>query len=258
MEAQITVAMRRLITLLTDFGTADGYVGEMKGMLLSLASDADVVDITHDIRPQDVDHARLTLARVWRRFPRGTVHIAVVDPGVGSARAALAVASDGRFLVGPDNGVLSPALLVGGVRAVELPTPANASATFHGRDVFAPAAAALARGEALDALGAEARNPVIRRTPEPARRADGSLEGEVIMIDRFGNAVTNLVAMHGGTVDAAGQRIAVRRTYAEVAPAAPVAVIGSTGFVEVAVRDGDASRTLGLTRGSRVVLRTSD
>ena len=93
MEAQITVAMRRLVTLLTDFGTADGYVGEMKGVLLSLAPDADVVDITHDIRPQDVDHARLTLARVWRRFPRGTVHVAVVDPGVGSPRAALAVAA---------------------------------------------------------------------------------------------------------------------------------------------------------------------
>src|SRR5215471_2729823 len=147
--------MRRLITLLTDFGTADGYVGEMKGVLLSLVPDSDVVDITHDIRPQDVDHARLTLARVWRRFPRGTVHVAVVDPGVGSPRAALAVASDGRFLVGPDNGVLSPALLVGAARAVALPLPAHASASFHGRDVFAPAAAALARGEPLETLGVE-------------------------------------------------------------------------------------------------------
>jgi hypothetical protein len=249
--------MRRLVTLLTDFGTADGYVGEMKGVLLSLAPDADVVDITHDIAPQDIDHARLTLARVWRRFPKGTVHVAVVDPGVGSSRAALAVSSDGWFLVGPDNGVLSPALLVGGVRAVALPLPANVSATFHGRDVFAPAAAALASGESLDALGVEAPKPVIRRTPEPTRHTDGALEGEVIMIDRFGNAVTNLVALHGGIVDAANRRIAVRRTYAEVAPDTPVAVVGSTGFIEVAVRDGDASRTLGLSRGSRVVLRTS-
>jgi S-adenosylmethionine hydrolase len=256
LETQITVAMRRFITLLTDFGTADGYVGEMKGVLLSLAPNAEIVDITHDIAPQDVDHARLTLARVWRRFPRGTVHVAVVDPDVGSPRIALAVSSDGRFLVGPDNGVLSPALLVGGVRAIALPLPANASATFHGRDVFAPVAAALARGEPFDALGMEAPRPIIRRTPEPTRRSDGSIEGEVIMVDRFGNAVTNIVALHGGIVEAADLDIAVRRTYAEVEPDTPVAVVGSTGFVEVAVRDGHASRKLGLVRGSRVVLRT--
>src|SRR5215218_419057 len=112
--------MRPLITLLTDFGTIDGYVGEMKGALLSRAPDAEIIDITHDIPPQDVERARLTLARVWRRFPAGTIHIVIVDPGVGSARAALAVASDDRFLVGPDNGVLSPALLVRGARVVAL------------------------------------------------------------------------------------------------------------------------------------------
>jgi len=249
--------MRRVITLLTDFGTADGYVGEMKGVLLSLAPDAVVVDITHDISPQDIDHARLTLARVWRRFPKDTVHVVVVDPGVGSARAALAVLSDGRFLVGPDNGVLSPALLIAGVRAVELALPPGASATFHGRDVFAPTAAAIARGEPLEALGADAMRPVLRRTPEPMRRADGALEGEVILIDRFGNAVTNLVAPRGGTVEVANRQIHVRRTYAEVAAEMPVAVVGSSGLIEVAVRDGNASRTLGLERGSRVVLRTS-
>ena len=98
--------MRPLITLLTDFGTADGYVGEMKGVLLSGVPDAEIVDISHDIPPQDVERARLTVARVWRRFPAGTIHIVVVDPGVGSSRAAIAVASEGRFLLGPDNGVL--------------------------------------------------------------------------------------------------------------------------------------------------------
>src|SRR5215813_3643326 len=112
--------MRSIITLITDFGTADGYVGEMKGVILSLADDVEIIDITHEIPPQDVDRARLTLARVWRRFPHGTVHLAVVDPGVGSARRALIVGSDERFLVGPDNGVLSPALLVAGARVVEL------------------------------------------------------------------------------------------------------------------------------------------
>src|SRR4051812_43443613 len=115
--------MRPIITLTTDFGTADGYVGEMKGMLLSIATEAQLVDITHDIAPQDVDRARLTVARTWRRFPAGTIHVVVVDPGVGSQRSALAVSSNERFLVGPDNGVLSPALLAPGARAIELPVP---------------------------------------------------------------------------------------------------------------------------------------
>src|SRR5262245_27212069 len=132
--------MRTIITLLTDFGTADGYVGEMKGVLLSLAPDADILDISHDIAPQDVDGARLTVARVWRRLPRGMIHLVVVDPGVGSSRSGLVVRSDDRFLVGPDNGVLSPALLAAGSRVIALPLSPTASPTFHGRDVFAPAA----------------------------------------------------------------------------------------------------------------------
>ena len=110
--------MRPTITLLTDFGTADGYVAEIKGVLASTAPDAVVVDLSHDIPPQDIETARLAVARYWRRFPAGTVHVVVVDPGVGSARAALAVSSEGRFLVGPDNGVLSPSLLAGGSRTV--------------------------------------------------------------------------------------------------------------------------------------------
>src|ERR687883_1519433 len=138
--------MPAIVTLLTDFGTADGYVAEMKGVLLARAPEAQLVDVTHDIPPQDVEAGRLAVARYWRRFPPGTVHLAVVDPGVGSARAALAVSSDGRFLVGPDNGLLSPALLFAGARAVSLPIPQSASPTFHGRDVFAPAAAMLAAG----------------------------------------------------------------------------------------------------------------
>jgi S-adenosylmethionine hydrolase len=247
--------MRPIITLTTDFGTADGYVGEVKGVLLSLSPDAELVDITHDIPPQDVDRARLTVARVWRRFPAGTVHLVVIDPGVGSSRAALALRSDERFLVGPDNGVLSPALLVAGARAVELPLPPRSSATFHGRDVFAPAAAALSRGDPIDALGAVASNPIIRRTPEPVRRSDGAIEGEVIVLDRFGNAITNLIGLRGGTIELGARRIAVRHTYAEVASGEPVAVTGSTGFVEIAVRDGDAAATLRISRGDKVVLR---
>jgi S-adenosylmethionine hydrolase len=249
--------MRPIITLTTDFGTADGYVGEMKGVLLSRVPDAHLVDITHDIPPQDVERARLTIARVWRRFPPGTVHLVVVDPGVGSSRGALAVQADDRFLVGPDNGVLSPALLSASARAVSLAVPASASHTFHGRDVFAPAAAVLALGESLDALGNAANSPVIRRTPEATRRADGAIEGEVILVDRFGNAVTNLLGLRGGTVEVGALRVAVRRTYSEVAVGQPVAVVGSMGFIELAVRDGNAAETVGLSRGDRVVLRPS-
>lgn len=248
--------MPSIITLLTDFGTADGYVGEMKGVLLTLAPGAQLVDVSHDIPPQDVERARLTVARVWRRFPEGTVHLVVVDPGVGSSRAAIAVESDGRFLVGPDNGVLSPALLAAAARVIELPVPATASATFHGRDVFVPAAAALARGEPIDALGREAAPRVIRRTPEPVRRADGGIEGEVITIDRFGNCVTNLVGLRGGTISVGDTTMSVRHTYSEVSDGDPVAVVGSTGFIEIAVRNGSAVERLGLVRGQHVILKT--
>jgi S-adenosylmethionine hydrolase len=249
--------MRPIITLLTDFGTVDGYVGEMKGVLLSATPDAEIVDITHDIPPHDVERGRLTLARVWRRFPAGTVHVVVVDPGVGSSRDAVAVSSEGYYLVGPDNGVLSAALLASSARVVSLAVSQHASATFHGRDVFAPAAAALARGEPLDSLGPDAPRPIIRRTPEPTRRADGAIEGEVIFVDRFGNAVTNLVGARGGTIEVGKLTMDLRRTYAEVESGRALALVGSTGLVEIAVRDGDAARTLGLARGSVVALRTS-
>ncbi|HEY9479619.1 MAG TPA: SAM-dependent chlorinase/fluorinase [Gemmatimonadaceae bacterium] len=246
--------MPALITLLTDFGTSDGYVGEMKGVIMSRARGVTVVDISHDVRPQDVEGARLAVARYWRRFPSGTVHLVVVDPGVGSARAAIAVSSDERFLVGPDNGVLSPALLARDARAVALPLPTHASATFHGRDVFAPAAALLASGAVLDDLGAPHESPVIRRTPEARRLSDGRVAGEVIAVDRFGNLITNLVAMNGGTVSVASRSLVVRRVYADVAVGELTAVIGSLGFVEIALRDGSAAATLGLGRGAPVLL----
>lgn len=243
-----------VITLLTDFGTADGYVGEVKGVLASAAPGVPLVDIAHDVAPQDVDGARLAVARYWRRFPEGTVHLVVVDPGVGTTRAAIAVECGGRFLVGPDNGVLSPALLDRGARCVALPV-AGASATFHARDVFAPAAARLALGAPLDDLGAPVDAPIVRRTPEPQRRADGAIQGVVMTVDRFGNLVTNLVAPRGGAVEIAGRVLAIARTYADTAPSALTAVVGSSGLVEIAVRDGSAQRVLGAGRGEVVVLR---
>ena len=247
--------MRSVVTLLTDFGTADGYVAEVKGTILSRAPEAVLVDVTHDLPAQDVEAGRLALARYWRKFPPGTVHLAVVDPDVGSARPALAVASDGRFLVGPDNGILSPALLVGGARAVVLPVPPSASPTFHARDVFAPAAAMLASGSPVDALGTPVDDPVIRRTAEARRLPDGTIEGQIIAVDRFGNAVTNLVAAHGGVVEVGTLKLPVRRTYADVTPGMPLALSGSSGLVEIAVRDGNAAVSLGLGRGGIVLLR---
>lgn len=247
--------MRALITLFTDFGTADGYVAEMKGVLYELAPNVDVVDLSHDVPPQGVEHARLAVARYWRRFPANTVHVVVVDPGVGSERAALAVASDGRYLVGPDNGVLSPALLFGDARAVRLAVPAHAAPTFHGRDVFAPAAAALAAGAAIDTLGPPFATPIIRRTPNAVRGPDGALLGEVIAIDRFGNLVTNLVSTGDHIVEFARRRLPLRVTYRDVAPGALVAMVGSSGLIEIALRDGHAAHSLGAEVGAPVTLR---
>jgi S-adenosyl-L-methionine hydrolase (adenosine-forming) len=247
-------ASRRTITLLTDFGTADGYVGELKGVLATGAAGASILDIAHDLGSHDVEGARLALARYWRRFPPGTVHLVVIDPGVGGDRAALAVESEGRFLVGPDNGVLSPALLHAGARCVSLPIPAAAAPTFHGRDVFAPAAAELAQGIALDALGEPFGEPLIRRTAEAVRRDDGTIAGVVITIDRFGNAVTNLMARRGGAIVVGRRRLPLARAYVDVEPGALVALVGSSGLVEIARRDGSAATTLGLERGSPVLL----
>jgi S-adenosyl-L-methionine hydrolase (adenosine-forming) len=244
-----------LVTLLTDFGTADGYVGERKGVIKSSAPGVEIVDITHDLPPQDVESGRLALARYWRRFPEGTVHVVIVDPGVGTDRAAIAVASADRLLVGPDNGVLSPALLAPGARAVSLAIPREASPTFHGRDVFAPAAAALLRGASLSDLGTPYPSPIVRRTPVATRRSDGALHGEIIAIDRFGNAVTNCVGVFGGSLEVAGTVLPFVRTYGDAAPGAVVAVIGSSGLVEIAEHNGNAARRLGLTRGMAVRIR---
>lgn len=242
------------ITLLTDFGTADGYVAEMKGVLTTLAPGVPLLDLTHDVPPQDVAFARLTLARYWRRFPVGTVHLVIVDPGVGTSREAIAVESEGRFLVGPDNGVLSPALFSLDARVVALTVDPHASPTFHGRDVFAPAAARLACGARFDMLGEPFTEPLRLRTPQPRRMADGALHGEILTIDRFGNAITNLAARDGVSVHVGGHVVRVVRTYGEAAPGELVALVGSSGFVEIAVRDGHAAARLRLWRGQAVEL----
>ena len=137
-----------LVTLLTDFGSSDSYVAEIKGVLLGLCPAAVLVDVTHAVPPGDIRAGAYLLGRAWHRFPAGTVHLSVVDPGVGTARAALALRAHGHWFVGPDNGLFTPVLRDAEVEIVTLPTPAGAAPTFHGRDLFAPAAAALARGTA--------------------------------------------------------------------------------------------------------------
>lgn len=242
----------RAITLLTDFGDGDGYVAEMIGVLLSAVPDAQVISVSHGIPPQDVAGARLALSRYWRRFASGTVHLVIVDPGVGTSRAAIAVESDGRFLVGPDNGVLSPALAQAGAVVVQLDVPHGASPTFHGRDVFAPAAARLARGEPLLSLGRPHASPIVTPLAAPVLDGDGTIRGEVIAIDHFGNAITNLDAVPFDALAVAGALIPVVRTYGDVGVGRPCALVGSSGLIEVAVRNGSAVQVLGLAIGMAV------
>jgi S-adenosylmethionine hydrolase len=181
-----------LITLLTDFGTADSYVAELKGVLLSSAPNTALVDVTHAIAPGDVRAGAYLLGRAWHRFPRGTVHLAVVDPGVGTDRAALALTAHGHYFVGPDNGLFTFVLRDSEVQIVLLPTPDGASATFHGRDLFAPAAAALAGGATLAKLG-DAFTAMPARLVYAEPHYEGkSVVGEVVYVDRFGSLVTNL------------------------------------------------------------------
>lgn len=253
-----TMSYAPAITLLTDFGTADGYVAEVKGVLAAQAPGVPLLDMTHDVPSHDVEHARLTLARYWRRFPRGTVHLVVVDPGVGTSRAAIAVECDGQHLVGPDNGVLSPALFALDATVIQLDISASAAPTFHARDVFAPAAAALACGAPLHTLGEPWPEPVRLRTPAPVRLASGAVQGMVLTIDRFGNVITNIVARHAGTVSVAGQRLRIVRTYGDALPGEMVALIGSSGLLEIAIRNADAATTWGITRGQAVLLMPAD
>jgi S-adenosyl-L-methionine hydrolase (adenosine-forming) len=248
-----------LITLLTDYGTSDPYVGEMKGVLLSLAPGCTLIDVTHSIGPGDLPAASYVLGRTWSRFPSGTVHLVVVDPGVGTARGALAFRARGHGFVGPDNGVFSAVLHGTEVEAVSLPLPEAASATFHGRDVFAPAAAALARGEPVASLGQPYSRVPVRLSGAHPKYQGKSVLGDVIFIDRYGNLITNLtpdLVPPYAVLEVEELSIGpLRRTFGDVPTGGLVAYIGSGGTVEIAVRDGSAARRLGLGVGGRVRAR---
>lgn len=249
-----------IITLLSDFGTRDGFAAAMKGVMLEIAPDARLVDASHEVMAGDVYAGAWALAQYWRLFPAGTVHLAVVDPGVGGPRKAIAVEADSRYVVAPDNGLVTRVIRsAADWRAVEVTQPAYArstvSATFHGRDVFAPAAAHLAAGVRLDRLGPVAAAIEMLDIEDPARVA-GGVAGSVAHVDRFGNLITDIP---GDWIEAEWQvRLEeetigrLRRTYSDVSEGEAVAVIGSRGTLEIAIRGGSAAEGLGASRGARV------
>jgi len=249
-----------LITLLTDFGTADGYAAAMRGVIASRLAAAIVDDASHDVAFGDALAASLALARYWDVYPPGTVHVVVVDPGVGSARRPIAVQSAGRLGVGPDTGVLEPMLRQ--ASAVHQITDTRlfmqpVSATFHGRDLFAPVAAYLATGASIGRLGPRIEDAV-RLAVESVVREGDVLAGRVIHVDHFGNLITNVQADAGAAFDVEIEGRPVGnwgRTYADVASGEVLGLIGSAGYVEIAMRDGSAARMLGLRQGAKVRLK---
>ncbi len=244
-----------IVTLLTDFGSADSYVGEVKAVLLSQSPLATLVDITHHVPAGNVRAAAYLFERSWKHFPPGTVHLVVVDPDVGTERAALVLGMQDHFFVGPDNGVFSSILAQPAVLATTLPIPKDASPTFHGRDVFGPAAATLANRGWWPELGTRLTRPGVRievRTPERDRQG---WVGEVVYVDHFGNLVTNLQPQHlspGCVVKVRDAPIATVNTYGEVKPGALLAYVGSGGTVEIAVRGGSAAQVLRAEVGQRI------
>ncbi len=249
-----------IITLLTDFGLSDPYVGIMKGVILSTHPQAKLVDISHEVPPGDVRQAGTLLQETYAFFPPGTIHLAVVDPGVGSARRPIGLKAVGQVFVGPDNGVFS-ALLRGKDRCsvVHLTEKrfflSALSHTFHGRDIFAPVAAHLARGVDLMQMGPPLNDPICFDLPAVTSN-DQYLRGEVTRVDRFGNLITNIPAR---TFESwtAGNRIlltvgrlsleAIGRTFSDVAKGYAVAFVGSNGHLEIAVNQGRATDRLGIS-----------
>lgn len=253
-----------IITLTSDFGMRDAYAGIMKGVILTLAPEARLVDLSHEIPPQDIDAAAYTIESAVPYFPPGTVHLAVVDPGVGSVRRPLLVTTERAAFVGPDNGLFSFALGEPGSQAWVLDRPEywlpQPSRTFHGRDVFAPVAARLASGMPPERLGSAVSDPILRDRPQPERRGNGEIAGHVLHVDRFGNLVTDVPGdwLAGGRWTCRIGDASVRgpsQTYANVEPGELLLVINSNGMAEVALREGNAAERLRLGKGATVVLR---
>lgn len=259
-----------LVTLTTDFGLSDGYVAMLKGVILTINPAAQPLDYAHDISPQHVDQAAFLLHTGYRFFPRGTVHLVVVDPGVGSKRKALALRTPHYAFVAPDNGVLTyiwqDAIAEFGreaIEVVELSDPRwwhpQVSTTFHGRDIFAPVAAHLAANVPITEFGQRLEQPVLLPVPVPVDLGDGWWEARILHVDRFGNCITNLtrqfVDSHAGTPELRilDQRITnICRTYAESEWGTVMALIGSSERLELAVRNGNAAQLMGVGVGDRL------
>jgi S-adenosylmethionine hydrolase len=259
-----------IISLITDFGQTDSYVGVMKGVILGIAPDAQLVDLSHDIAPQNIRQAAYVLAGAVPYFPVGTVHLVVVDPGVGSTRRPIVVTTASAAFVGPDNGVLTPALADVTAQAWELDCPEfwlpEVSATFHGRDIFAPVAGHLAHGASgVEAMASPISDPVRLAPSEPQRFADGTIRGEVVHADRFGNLITDIPGdwLIGSSHPTRWQCFVAQneqpvpgplRSYSDAAPGAVMALVNSGGMLEIAVRDGSAEQMLGVGPGAPVLL----
>lgn len=253
-----------IITLTSDFGQADGYVGTMKGVILGIAPAVRLVDLSHEVAPQDIRQAAHILRQAAPYFPDGAIHLAVVDPGVGSDRRPLLVVTPQAMFVGPDNGLFTFALEQPGAQAYALDRPAfwlpRVSRTFHGRDIFAPAAAHLALGAAPADLGTPIGDAVRQASVGPRRLGNDEIVGSVIHVDRFGNLISDVPAAWLGdeawACEVAGREtVPLASTYAEVPPGALLALVSSGNTIEIAVRDGNAARTLNIGAGATLTLR---
>lgn len=265
-EAMEHMPQRTIITLLTDFGLQDGYVASLKGIILGMDPQAALVDISHAVPPQDIRSGAFLLHTVYSNFPEGTVHVAVVDPGVGTDRRGLAIQTPSYSFVGPDNGLFSWILKAEPLwRAVSLDHPRywrpQVSPTFHGRDIFAPVAVHLAQGVPLESLGAPCR-PLQAAWAVPREDAQG-LHGEVLYVDHFGNCITNITSQDleaalGNApcrVRIAGRSIdGISTTYGQNAHGEVLALVGSSRRLEIAVNRGHASRLLGIQGGDAVLV----
>ena len=261
-----------IITLLTDFGTHDYFVGAMKGVILSMNPQVKIVDITHDVPPQDIEGAAFNLLSCYKDFPAGTIHVAVVDPGVGSSRRALVVQCAGQLFVGPDNGLFSWICEREGqyqARQVTNDTflREHISATFHGRDVFAPIAAHLSRGVSADETGPRVLDLISLAALVP-KITPQSVEGRIVHIDRFGNCITNLTAEHFGNRLGAGASLSInhqkvigfREFFSQTKAHSDdklFMILGSAGFIEIAAQNASAAAILKARRGDPVVLPRS-
>lgn len=259
--------MKSVITLLTDFGTADYFVAAVKGVILTINQDVSLVDITHEVPAQDIEAGAFTLLTCYRDFPSGTIHVAVVDPGVGSTRRGIVVRAGSFYFVGPDNGLFSYICDRESTYEVFQLTEEkyfrpNPSSSFHGRDVFGPVAAALSTGVKPNEFGPRIEDEVRLAPLSPVRDQDGSLRGRIIHIDRFGNCITNFTRADIPDSDQVTLLVRrkvirqIRRFFADETGANDklFAIWGSAGFLELSINGGSAALLLRAKRGDPVVI----